>query len=80
MQEDHTLKFLVSVFTAGIIALLNLAVLGQVHWGWILAALLGAFLLLELYQRLRRPKPPAQPKPKRKRRRRKEEAYEEELG
>jgi len=79
MQEDHTLKFLVGVFTAGVVALLNLAVLGQVHWGWILAATLGALLLIQLYQRLR-PAPPTLPKRKRQRRRRKEKLDEIELG
>lgn len=81
MQEDHTLKFLVSVLAASVIAVLNLALSGQVHWGWVLAATLGALLLIQLYQRLR-PTPPAPPAPsaKRKRRRRKKEEYEGELG
>lgn len=81
MQEDHTLKFLVGVFTAGVVALLNLALTGQVHWGWVLAALLGALVLIQVYQRLRPapPNPPAKPKRKRQRRR-KEEPDEIELG
>lgn len=81
MQEDHTLKFLVGVFTAGVIAVLNLALTGQVHWGWVLAALLGALVLIQLYQRLRPapPNPPAKSKRKRQRRR-KEEPDEIELG
>lgn len=81
MQEDHTLKFLVSVLAAGVIAVLNLALTGQVHWGWVLAALIGALVLIQLYQSLRPAPhtPPAKPKRKR-RRRRKEEEYEGELG
>jgi hypothetical protein len=51
MKDDYGVQFLVSTSTAVLIAVFNLAIVGQINWVWVIVAFAIPFSILQLYQR-----------------------------